>query len=217
MPTRDATRARTPLREGALVVGLALLGAVAGAAAKAADESGTGWLAQLGSDPAAWVLAVALIGRSAPGWPAAGTRSAAFFAAMTVAYYSWAAVVLGFGWSSRLLAGWLLLSATAVPLVGVGVHEATRRSGAVPGALLALAAGIALAGGAVVRQWVAWTGLLPGAAARPVQAAVDVGVALVLVLLLPRRPATRLWAPALVLPMAWLAARLLDVLRSVLG
>ena len=90
-------------------------------------------------------LAVALIGWSAPGPGAAALRSAAFFAAMTVGYYGWAALVLGFGWSPRLPVAWLVLSATAVPAVGVGVHWATRRSGALPGALLALAAGIPLA------------------------------------------------------------------------
>ena len=217
MLTRDEPTTGRRVRLGPVVAGQALLGALAGTAAKAADESGIGWAAQLGSDPAAWVLAVALIGWSAPGPGAAGLRSTAFFAAMTVGYYGWAALVLDFGWSPRLLVAWLVLSATAVPAVGVGVQWATRRSGALPGALLALAAGTPLAGGAVVRLWWAWTGVLPDAAARPVQAAVDVGVALLLVLLLPGRPATRLWALALVLPMAWLAARLLDVLHSVLG
>lgn len=199
------------------VAGPALLGAVAGTVAKAADESGSDWAAQLGSDPAVWVLAVALVGRYAPGPATAAVRSAAFFAAMTVGYYTWAALVLGFGWDLRLLAVWLVLSVTAVPVVGAGVHGATRHPGVLPGALLALAAGITLAGGAVPGTWDAWTGVLPGTAAQPVQAAVDVVVALVLTLALPRHRPTRLWALSLAVPMTWLADRLLDVLRQVLG
>jgi hypothetical protein len=58
--------------------------------------------------------------------------------------------------------------------------------------------------------------VLPDGAARPVQAVADAVVVLVLTLLLPRHPRTRLWALALVLPTAWLAARLLDVLRQLL-
>ncbi len=42
------------------------LGLVAGALAKAADESGLRWAADLGSHPAAWVLVVALLGGPAP-------------------------------------------------------------------------------------------------------------------------------------------------------
>ena len=56
VPTRDATRTRTPLRGGTLVGGLALLGGLAGAAAKAGDESGSDWLAQLAATrpPGCW-------------------------------------------------------------------------------------------------------------------------------------------------------------------
>jgi hypothetical protein len=187
--------------------GCAGLGLVAGALAKAADESWPGWAADLGSYPAAWVLAVALLGRAAPTVRAAGVRSAVFFAAMSVAYYAWAALVLGFGWHHRLLVAWLLLSATAVPAVAAAVQWATRRPGPLPGALLAGAAGIVLAGGAV----------LADAAAHPVQAVADVVVAAVLVAVLPRHGRTRLWAPALLLPATWLAGRGLAVLAALLG
>ncbi|TFV44632.1 hypothetical protein [Blastococcus sp. TF02A-35] len=55
----------------------ALAGVLAGVAAKAADESGWQWAADLGTYPAAWVLAVALLGRCArrPGWRPSGVRS----------------------------------------------------------------------------------------------------------------------------------------------
>jgi hypothetical protein len=135
---------------------------------------------------------------------------------MTVAYYSWATVVLGFAGDARLVLARLFLSATAVPAVAVGVHEATRRRGVLPGALLALAAGVTLTGGAVRQLVWTWTGVLPDALGRPVQAAADVAVVLVLTLLLPRHLRTRLWAVALLLPMAWLAGQLLDLLRQLL-
>ena len=174
-PTRE--RVSTPV-----LPACAGLGLVAGALAKAADESGWGWAADLGSFPAVWVLAVALLGRAAPTVRAAVARSAVFFAAMSVAYYAWAALVLGFGWN-RLLVAWLLLSVTAVPAVAAAVQWATRRPGPLPGALLAGAAGIVLAGGAV----------LADARAHPVQAVADVVVAAVLVTVLPRHGRTRLW------------------------
>jgi hypothetical protein len=197
------TRERVP---APVLPACAGLGLVAGALAKAADESGSGWAADLGSFPAAWVLAVALLGRAAPTVRAAAARSAVFFAVISVAYYAWAALVLGFGWN-RLLVAWLLLSVTAVPAVAAAVQWATRRPGPLPGALLAGAAGIVLAGGAV----------LADARAHPVQAVADVVVAAVLVTVLPRHGRTRLWAPALLLPATWLAGRGLAVLAALLG
>ncbi|MCW2531580.1 MAG: hypothetical protein JWP62_1150 [Blastococcus sp.] len=66
------SRAPELTRTGAL----ALLGALAGISAKAADESGWRWAADLGSYPAARVLAVALLGRFAPTWRAAALVTA---------------------------------------------------------------------------------------------------------------------------------------------
>ena len=198
-----ATTTRPPRTASALAAGAGLL---TGVAAKAGDESGWRWAADLGSYPAAWVLAVALVGWRAPSLRDAALRSGVFFAAMTIAYYGWAAVVLHFGWDVRLLVAWLVLSATAVPATAAAAHLATRRSGPLPGALLAVAAGIALGGGALGEAW-----------EHPVQAVADVAVAAVLVLVLPRDGRTRLWAVALTVPCTWVAAQLLDVLRDVLG
>ncbi|MCZ2824168.1 MULTISPECIES: DUF6518 family protein [unclassified Modestobacter] len=195
-----------PARRRAPPVLALLAGLLTGAAAKAGDESGWRWAADLGSYPAAWVLVVALIGWSAPSPAAAALRSGVFFAAMTVAYYAWAALVLDFGWSVRLLVAWLVLSATAVPATAVAAHVATRGSGWLPGALLAMAAGITLGGGA-----------LADAGDHPVQAVVDVVVALVLVVVLARDLRTRLWAAALTLPLTGVAAVLLGLLRDLLG
>jgi Family of unknown function (DUF6518) len=202
----SSTWPRTSPAEPPRLLAAALAGLLAGAAAKAADESGLVWAADLGSYPALWVLAVAVLGRAAPSVRAAAARSAVFFAVMSVAYYAWAALVLGFGWN-RLLGAWLVLSLTAVPAVAVAVHRATRRDGPLPGALLAGAAGIVLGGGAV----------LGDAVAHPVQAGADVLVAAVLVAVLPRRARTRLWALAFLAPATWLAARGLDLLQALLG
>lgn len=181
----------------------AALGLVAGVAAKAADESGWRWAADLGSYPAAWVLAVALIGRFAPTAVLAAARAAVFFAAMTVAYYGWAAWVLDFGSDRDLVAIWLLLSATAVPAFAVVTWWATRRPGPLAGAMLGLAAGTALLGGAVRRPWA--DGALSAELLAPVQVVVEVVVVLVVTLALPRHVSTRIWAAVLVLPMGWLA------------
>jgi hypothetical protein len=199
LPTRNRGAARVlPVCAG--------LGLLAGVLAKAADESGLRWAADLGSYPAAWVLAVALLGRAALTVRAAAARSAASFAAMSVAYYAWATLFLGFGWN-RLLVAWLLLSATAVPAVAAAVQWATRRPGPLPGALLAGVAGIVPAGGAV----------LADAGAHPLQAVADVAVAVVLVAVLPRDARTRLWAAVLLVPATWLAGRGLAVLAALLG
>jgi hypothetical protein len=193
---------------------LAVAGVLAGVLAKAADESGWGWAADLGSFPAAWVLTVALLGRFAPSWRAAAVRSSVFFAAMSVAYYAWAAEVLGFGWNRRLLAAWLVLSLTAVPATALAAWWSARRSGPVPGALLAGLAAIALGGGVVRQQLGIWTGSQPYLMAQPVQAAVDIVVALVLVLALPRHLGTRVWAALLTVPLVWLIWAL-DLMKQV--
>jgi hypothetical protein len=203
--SRTAPATATRWLPDAVLLLLAGVGALAGVVAKAADESGPTWAADLGSYPAAWVLAVALLGRASPTARAAAVRSAVFFAAMSVAYYAWAALALGFGWN-RLLVAWLVLSGTAVPVVAVAVRAATRRSGLLPGALLAGVAGIVLGGGAV----------LGDPAAHPVQAVADVAVAGVLVLL-PRAGRTRLAALVLLAPATWLAGQGLDVLAAVLS
>ncbi|MGY1689410.1 DUF6518 family protein [Geodermatophilus sp. SYSU D01105] len=195
-----------------------LSGLLAGVVAKAADESVLRWAADLGTYPAAWVLAVAVIGRAAPTVAAAAVRPAVFFAAMSVAYYAWAALVLGFGWS-RLLVAWLLLSATAVPATAVGAWWATRRDGVLPGAVMALTAGVVLAGGeAAALLWTLTGGAGPGAGTlHPVQGVVDVVGAVLLVAVLPRSGRTRLWALVLLAPATWLAGRGLDVLGQLLG
>jgi len=191
-------------------------GVLAGIAAKAADESPWRWAADAGTYPAAWVLVVAVIGWAAPSPGVAALRSAAFFAAMTLGYYGWAAAVLGFGWQPDLVAIWLLLSATAVAATGAVVHWATRRAGWLPGALLGVPAGLVLGSGAVRQTWLRWNdpalaALVP---ARPVQTIAELVTVVALVAVLPVHRSTRLWALLWVLPATWLAPRVLDLLHQ---
>ncbi len=201
-PSSTSRRTSDPARTLGLAAGAGLL---AGIAAKAADESGLTWAADLGSYPALWVLAVALVGRAAPTARVAAVWAAVFFAAMTLAYYAWAALVLGFGWN-RLLPAWLVLSATAVAAVAAAVQQAARRPGVRAAAVVAAVVGIVLGGGA-----------LGGPGGHPVQAVADVVVAGLLVAVLPRDARTRWWTLALLVPVTVLAARGLDLLRGLLG
>jgi hypothetical protein len=206
-------RARPRVRDDARLLTLfAAIGVLAGIAAKAGDESGWRWAADLGSDAAAWVLAVALIGRYAPTVALAALRAATFFAAMTVAYYGWAVAVLGFGYEPDLIAAWLALSATAVAVFAAGTRWATSRPGVLPGAFLGLVAGTVLVGGAVRRLWLWTDGSLVAELVNPVQAVIEVVAVLVVTLVLPRHRSTRLWALALTLPMWWLAQTLIQEL-----
>ena len=191
----------------------AVAGVLAGIAAKAADESGWSWAADLGTFPAAWVLAVALIAWWAPTPAAAAVRAGVFFGGMTVAYYAWAASVLDFGWDVRLLVAWLLLSATAVPLTGAVLAAATRRAGPVAGALLGVPAGLVLGSGAARVEWLRWVQpdvVLP---TRPVQVVAEVVTAVVLVAVLPRHHGTRWWAAGCAVVAVPLAPHALDLLH----
>ena len=212
--TQTRTTPETADRRPMALPALAALGVLAGVLAKIADESSWRWAADLGSFPAAWVLTVTLLGRFAPSWRAAGLRAAVFFVAMSIAYYAWAAEVLDWGWNRQLLGSWLVLSVTAVPATGLAAWWASRRPGVLPGALLAVLAAIAFGGGVVRQQIGIWTGSQPYLMAQPVQAAVDIVVALVLVLGLPQHWRTRLWAVALTVPVVWLFWTF-DVMRQV--
>ena len=193
------------------------LGAAAGVLAKVADDAGPRWLADLGSYPAAWVLAVALLARSAPSGRLAAAGAALFFAVMSTAYYGWAVLVLGFGLRANLvlLAVWVALSATAVPAFAVAVRWSCLRRGLLPGALLAGAAALAVADRTAEQLWWAASGQAsPGFPLHPVQGVVSVLVALVVAGALPRQGRTRAVALALLVPAAVLATSAVDALYA---
>lgn len=160
---------------------------------------------------------MALLGRCAPTVGTAAGRSVAFFAAMTVAYYAWAAWVLGFGWSV-LLPVRLVLSATAVAVFAAATWWASRNTGLLPGAVIALAAAVPPAGGEFTGLWTLVVESSPGfVPVHPVRGVVDAVVVLALLVVLPCSSRTRLWAVLLVVPATVVAGRLLDVLRTVTG
>ena len=203
---------------GALsVVGLAAAGLACGVAAKIGDEASVRWATDLGSYPGAWVLTLAMIGWCASTAARAALLSAAFFAAMTLSYYGWASEVLGFTWEAYSYA-WLAASVTVVPLFAAGTWWATRRSGALPGAVMALMAGLVMADGTVHQLWLEAAGHLPdGTPLHVTQAVTNLVVLVALVAFLPRRMATRAWAVVLVVPMVSIAERLSDIALRMLS
>lgn len=190
-------------RRRSAVLLLALAGALAGVAAKAADASPWRWAEDLGHFPAAWLLAVAVVARLSPTARSAAVGSAAFFATMTAAYYGWADLVQGAGpavWPLAVV--WWGSSATAVPAYAVLVRAAAVavRAAPVAGAALALAGGLALAEGAT-----------PG---RPVQLVASVVAALAIAGALPAERRTRAVALVLLAPGAVVAAAGLAAARG---
>lgn len=194
----------------ATLIGIVLAGAAAGAVAKAADESTVTWASDLGTHPAIWVLAIAIIARLAPSGSWAAGRAGAFFVAMTCAYYAWSSLILGFP-LDRWIAVWNALAVTAVPMLAFAAWWATHRRGLVPAAVLAGMAGTAMAGGAM-HQWLLWVrGELPSEfPVRPVQAIAEGLVVVVIVGLLPVYGRTRVWAVPLALVLAPVVTILID-------
>lgn len=195
------------------------LGVVAGIAAKLADESGIGWLSDLGTFGAIWVLVIIAIAWIAPTLVAAAVRSALFFIGLSVAYYAVSSFVLGFP-ETGLVVRWAALAVTAVPIMAAAIWWAARRRGLLPAVVAAMVAAIALFDGNVLPFWYAATGepLPPEFPYRPVQAAVEIGTALVAVLLIPREWLTRAVALVLIVPASFLVPELINLaMRAVSG
>ncbi len=196
------------------VARFALMGLAAGAAAKIADESGIGWLADLGTYPAVWVLALATIARAAPTAGASALTAGGFFTAMVGAYYAWASLALGFPWGPELLY-WLTIAVLAVPFAAAAVWWALRRSGAVAGLVLAAMAAIAAGNGALLRAVRALSGDLPLEFVRPMQVVIEIAVSILLIVVFPRHHRTRWWAIGAWPPLVWLTPRMLALLARI--
>jgi hypothetical protein len=192
--------------------GLGIGGALAGVAAKLADESPLTWAADLGTYPALWLAAVAVIGRLSPTPAQAALRAVVFILAMCVAYYAWAELVFGFIGSFPWLLTWSVLGATLVPLAAAGTWWASRHRGIGPGAVIALVAGAAFIDGRLYQYLLLWAGILPAdfPAFRPVQAAFSLAVALLIAGVLPAKRLTRAWALVLTIPLAAVAYQLVQ-------
>ena len=211
-----APRTPDPLHEAAATAACLVGGLVTGIAAKWSDGGWTpSWLHDLGNYPALFVVALVLLAITAPGEVRAATRAVAFFVALCAGYY--AASLLGFGFLSRTsLVAWTTVALTVVPIAAVLLRWALRRRGFLPGAAFTAVAGAVLADGTVRQVYWAWTGDIARAywfLLHPVQAAVDVVLAIV-VCLLPRTWRTRLWAFVLLVPMTLLVTRLVGMAYS---
>ena len=190
-------------------------GALSGAVAKAADESAIAGLADLGTSPAVWVLALALVSRFTMTRTDAAIYAAIFFAAMCIGYYAWTAMVLGYPRSGPLFAGWVAIALTVVPVGAAIIHWSCERSGVLPAAVLAGAGGIALGDQRVIQLWYAAIDQLPSDfPLRPVQALIAITTALIITLGIPRHAATRVWAGAFLLPMTLVAMAAMDAARG---
>ena len=201
-----------------VLIATAVLGGLAGVAAKLADESGIGWLSDLGTFLAFWVLVIVAIGWTAPTARAAALRAALFFIGLSVAYYAFSTFVLEFP-GGALVQRWGVLAVTAVPITASATWWAARHRGPLPAVVLALVAAIALFDGNVLPFWYAVIGdpLPPDFPYRPVQAAVEIGTAFVAAGLLPRDWATRAMALVLVIPASWLVPELISVAMRLVG
>lgn len=190
-------------------------GALSGVAAKVADESDITGMGELGTSPAVWVLALALIARFASTQVDAAIRATAFFTAMCIGYYAWTSLVLGYPGSGPLLVGWVAIALTVIPVGAALIRWSCDRSGVLSGALLAGAGGLALSDPRVVQLWYAATRELPSDfPLRPVHGVIGIATALIITLWLPRHHATRVWAGALLLPMTYIAITALDAARG---
>lgn len=183
---------------------------------KLADDSTLTWASDLGTYPAIWVLALALIARFSPDLAQAALRAVAFFVGLSLGYYAWSVFVLNFG-IGRYLYLWGAVAVTAVPAVAVLLRWASWSRGVLAGLAMAVAAGIALSDGTVTQLWWGLTDqLADDFPYRPVQAAADVLVALAVVALLPRHGATRAWGLVLLLPAVVLATVALNAFYGTL-
>lgn len=111
------------------------------------------------------------------------------------------------------------LAVTAVPVIAFAVNWASRRRGILPGLVMGLAAAIPLADGPLRQLWLGYgRNVLPaGFQLHPIQAALDVVMAVVIAGVLPRDRRTRFYALLLTVPMYWVATSMIDAVRASLG
>lgn len=148
---------RTPL----VIVGLSLLvGGVLGFVAKAADQSGVNWLADVTTYPALWVVVLVVLARFVPGRVTATVSAAVLFVAMCLSYYATSEIVYGFP-TPRFAMIWGVLAVTACPLFVFITSRALRRANPVLGAAaLAVAIAVILSDESVIQVWLSLRGLL---------------------------------------------------------
>lgn len=188
------------------IVCLVVLGGASGVVAKLGDESGIRWWSDLGTYPGLWAFIVVVIGRFARAMWVAAVGAMAFFVSMTIGYYAWSSLMMDID-GGRYVYVWMAAAITVVPVLAAAVRWASERRGVAPGLVFATGAGAVVADGTIRQLWLRYVeGTLPlEFPLHPVQAAVNVVCAVVIVTVLPRQRHTRLWAAILFIPMALVA------------
>lgn len=190
----------------------AVAGAASGILAKVADELPVDGIGAVGSSPTIWILVLAIIARLAPSPASAAVRATVFFVAMCVAYYAWTALVLDYPGSGPLLVAWLGLAVTVVPATAALLRWARDRSDLVAAVIVAVVAGVVATDPSLVQAWYVATGELPPTfPVSPIETLLTVATVTVIILWVPARNTTRLWAAVLLIPATVVAGWLVDL------
>lgn len=191
-----------------------LAGALCGVAAKMADQSQVDWLNDLGTYPAIWMLIVVAISSWSRTPLLAAAHTATFFVVMVGSYYLYAHQVLGFG-TVREEMIWSIAAITIAPLTAAALTWASRHNHPASSLIPALIAGIVLASGPLSQYLSHLQHVLPEQTGlHPVQAILDLAVAITTIAVIPQYPATRLLAAGLTIPSTWLAPQLIQLITN---
>ena len=186
-------------------------GAVSGIAAKSADQSQFDWLNDLGTYPAIWILVVVAISCWFRTPLLAAAHAVAFYVVMVGSYYLYAHQILGFGIARDEMI-WFVAAITIAPLAAAALNWASHPGHPASSVIPAVIAGIVLASGPLRQYLVHFQDAFPeGVRLRPVQAIIDLAVALTIIAVIPTTSTTRLIAAALTVPATWLAPQLIQL------
>lgn len=214
MSTDSAPTSRIGDRAGVLSAAV-VLGAVSGVLAKMADETQVGWLNDLGTYPAIWMLVIVVISVRAPGPPVAAGVATAFFLSLTLGYYAYARLVLGFG-SAREELIWLVAGLTLAPISAALLHWSHSSPRWWASVVPAIYAGLMLSSGPLRQYVLHFQSALPEQIRlRPVQALVDIAVALTIVALIPSTSRSRRLAIALTIPAVLAAPTIIQTANNI--
>ncbi len=193
----------------------AVVGAFSGIGAKAADQSGVGWLNDLGTYPAAWMLIIVLIAWWFRTPLLAAGHSSAFFVAMVMSYYVYARQVLGFG-VARDETIWLVAAVTVAPVAAAALNWASRSDHPAAAVVPALYAGVVLSSGPLRQYIVHIQNPFPaGVRFYPIQAIVELATGAAVIALIPGSRTQRLTAALLSMPAVWVAPKLIQLATNV--
>lgn len=123
-------------------------GAIAGAIAKAGDQTTWRWATDLGTYPSAWIFAIVVMAALASSAVRAGILGAGFSVAAITSYYAWSAIVLGFP-VGRYPLLWMGVALIIAPTLTAAIRLAQERGGMSSVIAAAGVAGLMLADGPI--------------------------------------------------------------------